>query len=142
VALLNQSLADTLDLAYQTKQAHWNVTGYNFHGLNLLFNDFHGQLVGYVDDFAHRAVSIGGLPLGTIRVAARTSGLNEYPLDALDSKLHINALLDRYGEYTSRMRGGCKSARCMGDLVTAQLYNSVSRGMDKTLWKLTGHQEA
>ena len=25
VALLNQSLADTLDLAYQTKQAHWNV---------------------------------------------------------------------------------------------------------------------
>jgi DNA-binding ferritin-like protein len=40
------------------------------------------------------------------------------------------------------MRKSCHKSTRLGDPVTAQLYGSVSRGMDKTLWKLTGHQEA
>ena len=142
VAMLNQSLADSLDLAYQTKQAHWNVKGYNFYGLHLLFDDLHGQLATYVDDFAERAVTIGGQALGTVRVAGATSELDEYPLDALDSKTHVNALVDRYGEYTSRVRHAIRTAEKLGDQDTADLYTSVSRAMDKALWMLTAHQEA
>ena len=142
VAMLNQSLADSLDLAYQTKQAHWNVKGYNFYGLHLLFDDLYGQLAAHVDDFAERAVSIGGLALGTIRVASSTSRLDEYPLDALESRVHVDALVDRYGDYTSRVRHAIKKAEKLGDQDTADLYTSVSRAMDKALWMLTAHQEA
>jgi len=73
VALLNQTLADALDLAYQTKQAHWNVKGFNFFGLHLLFNDLHAQLLIYLDQLAERVVAIGGQTMGTIRIAGETS---------------------------------------------------------------------
>ncbi len=142
VAMLNQSLADTLDLAYQTKQAHWNVKGYNFYGLHLLFDDLHGQLIGYVDDFAERAVTIGGHALGTIRIAGSASHLDEYPLYATDSKVHVEALVDRYSEYTNRVRDALRKAEKLGDQDTADLYTSVSRAIDKALWMLTAHLEA
>ena len=142
VALLNQSLADTLDLAYQTKQAHWNVKGLNFYGLHLLFDKLYEQLSTYVDDFAERAVTMGGQAMGTIRAAASASSLAEYPLDALDSKIHVESLVERYGEYTGRMRKAIKKAEQLGDQDTADLYTSVSRAMDKALWMLRAHQQA
>jgi len=142
VAMLNQSLADTLDLAYQTKQAHWNVKGFNFYGLHLLFDELHSQLVGHVDELAERVVSIGGVALGTIRIASSTSRLEEYPLDALESRAHVDALVDRYGDYTSRVRHAIKKAEKLGDQDTSDLYTSVSRAMDKALWMLTAHQVA
>jgi hypothetical protein len=38
IDLLNQQLADVLDLGLQTKQAHWNVKGPHFIGLHELFD--------------------------------------------------------------------------------------------------------
>ncbi len=140
VALLNQSLADTLDLAYQTKQAHWNVKGSNFYSLHLLFDQLYGQLSAYVDEFAERAVALGGQALGTIRAAAEASHFKEYPLEARKSMDHVNALVDRYGEYTKRMRQAIRKAEKAGDRDTADLYTTVSRAMDKALWMLTAHQ--
>lgn len=142
VALLNQSLADTLDLAYQTKQAHWNVKGQNFYSLHLLFDQLFGQLAGYVDDFAERVVIIGGQALGTVRIAGSTSSLAEYPLDALDSKIHVDSLVDRYGEYTGRIRKAIRRAEQLGDPDTAALYKDISCAMDKALWMLKAHQDA
>ena len=37
IDLLNQQLADALDVALQAKQAHWNVKGPNFIALHELF---------------------------------------------------------------------------------------------------------
>lgn len=142
VALLNQSLADTLDLAYQTKQAHWNVKGMNFYGLHLLFDKFYDQLATFVDDFAERVVIMGGQALGTIRAAASVSSLAEYPLDALESKIHVDSLVDRYSEYTGRIRKAIRRAEQLGDPDTADLYRTISLAMDKALWMLKAHQEA
>jgi starvation-inducible DNA-binding protein len=142
VAMLNQSLADTLDLAYQTKQAYWSLQGCSFHGLHLLFDDLYCQLVTHVDDFAEQVVTLGGQALGTIRAVGRTSQLAEYPLCALDSTVHVNSLLDRYCEYTRWVRQAIKKADKLGDQDTADLYTSVSRAMDKALWMLAAHQEA
>lgn len=142
VAMLNQSLADTLDLAYQTKQAHWNVKGQNFYSLHLLFDGLFDQLAAYVDDFAERVVSMGGQALGTIRSAASSSNLSEYPLEALGSKIHVDSLVDRYGEYTGRMRKAIRRAEQLGDPDTADLYKAISRAMDKALWMLKAHQES
>lgn len=142
VSLLNQALADTLDLAYQTKQAHWNVKGQNFYGLHLLFDQLYVQLATYVDDFAERAVTLGGQAHGTIRAAGSASRLAEYPLDAYESTVHVKTLVERYGEYTGRMRNAIRESGQLGDQDTADLYTTVSRSMDKALWMLRSHQEA
>ncbi|HET8622664.1 MAG TPA: ferritin-like domain-containing protein, partial [Gemmatimonadales bacterium] len=39
VNLLNQRLADCIDLQTQCKQAHWNVKGSNFIALHKLFDE-------------------------------------------------------------------------------------------------------
>lgn len=142
VAMLNQSLADTLDLTYQTKQAHWNVKGSNFYGLHLLFDQLYIQLSTFVDEFAERAVALGGQAKGTIRAAGLVSNLEEYPLDAKKSMTHVNALVDRYSDYSNRMRHDIRKSEKLGDQDTADLYTSVSRAMDKALWMLTAHQDA
>src|SRR5436309_13903521 len=39
IGLLNQRLAEAIDLQTQCKQAHWNVKGPSFIGLHKLFDD-------------------------------------------------------------------------------------------------------
>src|SRR6188768_1736804 len=78
-ALMNQRLADAVDLQLQLKQAHWNVKGPHFIGLHELFDKIAEDVETYVDEIAERAVQLGGIAQGTVRVAASSSRLEEYP---------------------------------------------------------------
>src|SRR5574339_962489 len=79
IVVLNQHLADALDLQLQAKQAHWNVKGPSFFSLHELFDKVAEELEGFIDEIAERAVALGGVARGTVRIAARSSRLNEYP---------------------------------------------------------------
>src|SRR5271167_3779805 len=92
VALLNQALADILDLGLQTKQAHWNVKGPHFIGLHELFDRAAEELEEFIDSIAERAVELGGVALGTIQIVAKHSRLPAYPLDQASGKGHVAAL--------------------------------------------------
>src|SRR2546430_12633482 len=59
IELLNQHLADVLDLDFQAKQAHWNVKGPHFIGLHELFDKVAEELEEFTDDIAERAVKLG-----------------------------------------------------------------------------------
>src|SRR6059058_3490980 len=84
VQLLNARLADTFDLYSQVKQAHWNVKGKDFIQLHELYDTVAAVVLEFVDMIAERATTLGGLALGTARMAASASTLEEYPLDAVD----------------------------------------------------------
>src|SRR6267143_7164167 len=90
--LMNQRLADAVDLQMQMKQAHWNVKGPHFLGLHELFDQIDEAVEGYVDLVAERIVQLGGIAEGTARVAAERSRLEEYPLDIADGHLHVEAV--------------------------------------------------
>ncbi len=49
IELLNQSLADLIDLQLQSKQAHWNVKGPQFIALHELFDDVAGKAAEFSD---------------------------------------------------------------------------------------------
>jgi len=68
VALLNQRLADCIDLQTQCKQAHWNVKGPTFIALHKLFDEINEDVEGYVDLIAERVVQLGGIAEGTVGV--------------------------------------------------------------------------
>jgi starvation-inducible DNA-binding protein len=46
IELLNQSLADAMDLKSQAKQAHWNVKGPSFIALHELFDQVATEVEG------------------------------------------------------------------------------------------------
>src|SRR6058998_3122735 len=81
IELLNQQLADILDLGLQAKQAHWNVKGPHFIGLHELFDKVAEDLEEYTDGIAERAVELGGVALGTMQVVSKRSRLSAYPLN-------------------------------------------------------------
>ena len=85
-ALLQERLADSIDLMMQAKQAHWNVKGPNFIALHELFDKVFIDVGGYVDVIAERIVQLGGIAQGTIRAAAKKSSLPEYPLQISSGK--------------------------------------------------------
>src|ERR1044071_6842924 len=91
-ALMNQRLADAVDLQTQIKQAHWNVKGPNFIGLHQLFDEIDEAVESYVDLIAERVVQLGGIAEGTARMAAARSQLEEYPLAIADGRAHVEAV--------------------------------------------------
>jgi starvation-inducible DNA-binding protein len=139
IATLNQQLADTFDLYSQTKQAHWNVKGAQFHSLHELFDKLAAELEGYVDQIAERATALGGLALGTARLAAENSRLPELPLETTDSLPVVEALAERYADLAASTRSAIETAEDSHDAATADLFTEVARGLDKSLWFLEAH---
>jgi starvation-inducible DNA-binding protein len=139
VALLNQTLAATIDLQSQAKQAHWNVKGPDFIQLHELFDELSGELIEFIDLIAERVTSLAGVALGTARIAASASILPEYPLTAVGGLEHVTALADRYGKYAAHVRSGIEQSDSYGDADTADLYTEISRAIDKRLWFLEAH---
>src|SRR5262245_46094716 len=92
IELLNQQLADLLDLGLQAKQAHWNVKGPHFIGLHELFDKVAEELEEFTDDIAQRAIELGGMALGTVQIVAKQSRLRGYPLNISTSREHVAAL--------------------------------------------------
>jgi starvation-inducible DNA-binding protein len=139
IGLLNQQLADTFDLYSHTKQAHWNVKGMQFHALHELFDKLAAGLEGYIDMIAERAVFLGGSALGTARMAAGATRLEEYPIALHRSEEHVKALVSRYAAVAATTRKAIKAAETVEDTSTADLFTEVSRGLDKSLWFLEAH---
>ncbi len=140
--LLNQTLAATLDLKTQTKQAHWNVKGLDFYQLHELFDEMAGELEEYVDMVAERVTALGAIAYGTARVAAASSILPEYPLEIAGGREHVEALAERYAAYAKHAREAIDATDELGDADTADLYTEISRTIDKRLWFLEAHLSA
>jgi starvation-inducible DNA-binding protein len=139
IELLNARLADTADLYSQVKQAHWNVKGPDFFQLHQLFDQLAGEVFPYIDLIAERATALGGVAMGTARMAAASSMLPEYPVEATDGQKHVKALIDRYAVFTANIRKAIDVADEHHDRSTADLFTEISRTADKQLWFLEAH---
>lgn len=138
VDTLNLTLATSVDLKTQIKQAHWNVKGMDFYQLHTLFDELAGEVEGYVDMVAERITALGSVANGTARVAVAESLLSEYPLDAVEGAEHVQALAERYAIYAKHVREAISSTE-EGDADTADLYTEISRTVDTRLWFLEAH---
>src|SRR5580698_8549167 len=91
INILNARLADAIDLALLTKQAHWNIKGPQFIALHEMIDSFRTELDGHVDTMAERIVQLGGTALGTTQTVGKASTLAPYPTDIYQSKDHLAA---------------------------------------------------
>ena len=139
VDLLNQRLADAADLYSQTKQAHWNIKGMDFIQLHEFFDELAEKVLPYVDSIAERATAIGGVAMGTARMAAANSTLPEFPLGPYDGKSIVKTLVNIYGQFANSTREAIDTADKAGDRDTADLFTTISGEMDKHLWFLEAH---
>ena len=139
ITLLNQHLANTLDLYSQTKQAHWNVKGPQFYQLHLLFDEHAAHAVDWVDLLAERVVMLGGYANGTARMAAANSDLPEFPTDITGGMEYVAALVERWAAYANSIRDAIDASDEAGDATTADLLTEISRQADMDLWFQQAH---
>ena len=142
IELLNQSLADAMDLKSQAKQAHWNVKGPNFIALHELFDQVATEVEGHVDEIAERVTALGGTAMGTVRIASENSSLSQYPLEITDGTAHVDALSTAMADFGKKVRKNIDTTDELGDADTADLYTGISRAMDKLLWFVEAHNQA
>ena len=139
IELLNEHLADAIDLQLQAKQAHWNIKGPNFVGLHDLFDRVAAQAGEYSDLIAERAVALGGVARGTLQAVSGQSQLREYPLEVGEWRAHVRAMQDALATFGRGARKAIDDATGLNDADTADLFTEISRGVDKSLWMVEAH---
>lgn len=139
ITMLNARLADAIDLALATKQAHWNLKGPTFIGVHEMLDKLRDGLDGHTDTMAERVAQLGGTALGTVQNIAAASKLAAYPVAIHAVHEHVAALIERYATLTNAVRKNISEADEAGDAGTADIFTQISRDLDKSLWFLEAH---
>lgn len=139
IELLNARLADAIDLALLTKQAHWNLKGPQFIAIHEMLDGFRATIDRHVDTVAERAVQLGGMAQGTVQTVNDSTTLKPYPTNISKTKDHLAALIERYGATANSVRAAIDEADDAGDADTADIFTNFSRDLDKSLWFLEAH---
>lgn len=142
IDILNNRLADCVDLYSQAKQAHWNVKGPSFIALHELFDQVASGVSEYADLIAERIVQLGGIAEGTARVAAKRSSLSEYPLTIATGREHVEALSSALATFGREVRQAIDQTAALQDMGTSDIFTEISRGTDKWLWFVEAHAQA
>jgi starvation-inducible DNA-binding protein len=144
-ALMNQRLAEAVDLQTQLKQASWNVRRTQTTSLHELFDEIAKEVECVMDMVAERIVQFGGIAKGTVRTAAVHSRLDEYPL-AVGSGNHVEAVAKALTDFRRDASASIGEMSALGDRGSANLFSEICCGIDKWLWiiqarlKMTQHQ--
>ena len=141
IDLLNARLADAIDLALVTKQAHWNLKGPTFIAVHELLDQLRGDVDEHVDIIAERVAQLDGVALGTVQTVGTATQLAPYPTDIRKVEDHVSALVDRYAALSASTREAIDTADEAGDAGTADIFTAFSRVLDKDLWFLKSHLE-
>ena len=141
-AVLQERLADSIDLVSQAKQAHWNVKGPDFIALHELFDRISEEAKNYPDVIAERIAQFGGVAEGTIHVSAKRTSLPHYPLSITKAKEHVEALAHTLATYGELVRSAIALANELNDPATADIFTEILRGVDKNLWFIEAHNQS
>ncbi len=137
--ILNERLADMLDLERQAKQAHWNVKGPRFQQLHALFDDVAALAVGWADDIAERAVQLGCVAEGTVQAVAERSELPKAPLNVATADDWVHVVAEALAFCANAARADIAEIDAADDAVTTDLLTRITGEADKQLWMVESH---
>ncbi len=102
---LAKLLADEFVLYTKTRNAHWNVTGDNFHANHIFFENQYKQLDELIDSVAERMRKIGHFAPATIKSYLELTHLTEYSERTNDGLGFMADLLKDHESIIEFLRG-------------------------------------
>jgi starvation-inducible DNA-binding protein len=137
--ILNERLADFLDLERQAKQAHWNVKGTRFMPLHELFDATAALAVDWADTIAERAVQLGCVAEGTVQAIAARTALPQAPLNAGSADAWVHVVAEALAFCANAARADIAEADAAEDAVTTDILTRIAGEADKQLWFVEAH---
>jgi starvation-inducible DNA-binding protein len=142
VGVMQERLAEALDMYSQAKFAHWNVKGINFYQLHLVFDSVAESIFPQIDAIAERLTQLGGVANGTVRQSAATSLIPEYDTSLVAGMDHVNALANALGCYCESLREASDKIDEAGDEPTSDFFKQLVVEAEEQLYFLESHLEA
>ena len=128
-------LASCSDFYSQSKQAHWNIKGSRFQMLHELFDKIADPFPDYVDALAEKVTALGGTAMGTVRMAAMSSVLPEFPYTEFSEEVYLDAV----ATMTKTFRDKAIAIKEAGDPTTENYLLETAMEIDKLLYFVESH---
>lgn len=106
---LSKLLADEFVLYTKTRNAHWNVTGDNFHANHIFFESQYKQLDEIIDSVAERIRKIGHYAPASLKSYLELTHLTEYSERTNDGAGFMKDLLSDHESIIEFIRGNITS---------------------------------
>jgi starvation-inducible DNA-binding protein len=107
-----------------------------------LFDSVAEHVEGQTDSIAERIAALGGVANGTAREVAAKSALKEADLTASDGPAMLKFLVHNVAHHANALRQAINGSEDLGDKITADLFTSITRDLDKDLWFLEAHLQS
>lgn len=135
VATLQRQQANALVVYLNYKKYHWLSYGPLFRDIHLLLDEQAAQTYASIDEFAERAIMVGGAPIGDPAdyLAAATVKPSEGVLGMREMLAEARASLD---VVIKEMHEDAEIATEAGDIGTADLYTRLVQVHQKNRWFL------
>lgn len=133
---LSGLLASTYILYLKTLYYHWNVTGDNFVGLHMLFEQHYKELQEAGDELAERIRALGHFTPGTIREFVSLSSVKDDESLPTSSEQMVRNLLADNERCSQEAREVLQAAEKAEDEVTVDMMVGRMTHHDKSAWML------
>ena len=139
---LSKVLADEFILYTKTRNAHWNVTGPDFHAAHEFLEEQYEALDSVVDDVAERIRAFGHYAPATLKEYLKLASLSEQAREKNTSQGFFKQLLSDHESVIIHLRGYVKTfAEEFNDSGTSDFITSLMEKHEKMAWMLRSHLE-
>lgn len=137
---LAKLLADEFVLYTKTRNAHWNVTGENFHANHIFFENQYKQLDELIDSVAERMRKIGHFAPATIKSYLELTQLTEYSERTNDGLGFMKDLLQDHESIIETLRGNIVPfAEKYKDYGTSDFITGLMETHEEMAWMIRSY---
>lgn len=139
-AELAKLLADEFVLYTKTRNAHWNVTGDNFHAMHIFFEKQYTQLEDLIDSVAERMRKIGHYAPATMKAYLELTHLTEYSERTNDGPGYMKDLLSDHESIIDFLRGNVTPfAEKYKDYGTSDFITGLMEAHEEMAWMIRSY---
>lgn len=139
-AELAKLLADEFLLYTKTRNAHWNVTGDNFHAIHIFFEKQYTQLEDLIDSVAERMRKIGHYAPATMKEYLELTHLTEYSERTNDGLGYMKDLLSDDESIIDILRGNITPfAEKYKDYGTSDFITGLMETHEEMAWMIRSY---
>lgn len=137
---LAKLLADETVLYIKTRNAHWNVTGDNFHANHIFFEEQYKQIDELIDSVAERLRKIGHYAPATMKAYLELTHLTEYSERTNDGLGFMKDLLKDHESIIDFLRGNVTPfAEKYKDYGSSDFITSLIETHEEMAWMIRSY---